>query len=134
MYVDWSEDLSVGVKEIDQQHKRFIVIMNDLYEALENQDERIVLGDIITQLAAYANYHFLTEEKYMDEYDYEDTAEHKREHQALRDDIAVFGEKYQQNEEKYAQELLHFVKNWLSHHLLEIDKKYTKCFNEHGLY
>ena len=111
MYVDWSEEFSVGVKEIDQQHKRFIVIMNDLYEALENQDERIVLGDIITQLAAYANYHFLTEEKYMDEYDYEGTTQHKKEHQALRDDIAVFGEKYQQNEEKYAQELLHFVKN-----------------------
>ncbi len=133
MYIDWTDDLSVGVKEIDQQHKRFLVIINELYDALENQNEKTVLGDILGKLESYAMYHFMTEEKYMDELGFDGAEEHKAEHKSLSLKIADFRTEYQDDEEKYAQELLHFLKDWLTHHLMEVDKKYEQCFREHGL-
>ncbi len=133
MYIDWTDDLSVGVEEIDQQHKRFLLIINDLYEALENENEKVVLGDIISQLASYAMFHFMTEEKYMDLFHYEGSESHKKEHERLRGKITEFGETYADNPEKHAQELLHFLKDYLADHLIKMDHKYAKCFKEHGL-
>jgi hemerythrin len=133
MYIDWTDDLSVGVAEIDQQHKRFLVIINDLYETLENKNEKTALGDIISQLASYAMFHFMTEEKYMDAFHYEGTEAHKKQHEILKERIVVFGDTYANDPEKQAQELLHFLKDYLADHLMKMDHKYMKCFKEHGL-
>jgi len=39
------------------------------------------------QLVNYGNFHFATEEKYFDEFNYEDTEEHKKRHQEFRDKL-----------------------------------------------
>jgi hemerythrin len=35
---------------------------------------------------------------------------------------------------KLSAELATFCWEWMLNHILTEDKKYTKCFNEHGLY
>lgn len=66
--VQWSEKLSVGIKEIDDQHKHFIGIVNKLHESVEKGDVTDELDKIFVELNDYAAFHFETEEKYFENF------------------------------------------------------------------
>ncbi len=133
MYINWLPDYEVEVAEIDEQHKKFVLLINDLYDTVEVGSEEIILGDILDQLAAYANYHFATEEKYFDKFDYPDSASHKGVHQKFRDTVADFQQNYVGQEDEYAMKVMDFMKSWLTNHIITVDKAYADCFHDHGL-
>lgn len=128
----WKDEYSVGVAMIDAQHQMFIGIINELYSAIMAKKEDDILDDIFNQLVAYTQFHFQTEERYFDEFDYEGAAEHKRAHQDLRDQIADL-QKQESDIMKDPFKLLDFLEDWLIDHIIGMDKLYGPCFNEHGL-
>src|SRR3989339_1805386 len=87
MKIEWKKEYSVGVEEIDDQHKYFISLLNDLYDAIIAGKSRAELNELFLYLADYAEKHFATEERYFDEFGYEGTVEHKAKHQEMRDEI-----------------------------------------------
>lgn len=135
MVVEWNINMSVGVKEIDDQHKTFVGIMNDLYNHFNKGDLQMnAIMDIVKQLENYSKFHFATEEKYFDMFDYEGAEEHKKVHQdLLRRFMEIKGLIEKEGSEKIT-DLIDFLEDWLVNHLEIYDKKYTKCFHEHGLY
>lgn len=68
--IQWSEDLSVGVKRFDDDHQRLFEMINDLNDAMLRGKGREALNDIITGLEEYAKTHFSAEEKLFAEYEY----------------------------------------------------------------
>jgi len=132
--IKWSDELSVNVKEIDGQHQFFIGLMDRLYAEISSGKEVEKLDEITDELLRYAKLHFATEEKYFDLFNYENTKEHKEAHAGLLRQIDVFRENKKEDKTELSWKLLDFMENWLVLHLEEQDKKYTKCFNEHGLY
>lgn len=130
--IEWDDGSSVGVKIIDEQHRHFIDIMNRLYESLDKGDASKVPG-LLTDLKNYTDYHFGTEEKYFADFNYDGAIEHIAAHRDLvvkvnefisrKDDQVVVG-----------YDLLDFLTHWLADHLDNMDKKYTECFHQHGLY
>ena len=133
MALQWDEKYSVGVKEIDNQHKRFIEIMNSLYAAVYNGESGEKLAEVLLNLADYKENHFATEEKYFDLYQYENAVEHKAEHQKLREKVAAFYKKFQEGDVDVAGDLMEFLENWLVDHLINQDQKYIECFKKNGL-
>ncbi len=132
-YIEWSKDYSVNVKLIDDQHKHFVGIMNLLYKKIQsNKTDRI--PEIIDEPVSYAETHFETEEKYFKEFNYDGTDEHKMEHNKLKERVSEFLSRKNTDSLNFAFELLDFLENWLVDHLANMDKKYTQCFNDHGLY
>ena len=77
--------------------------------------------------------HFATEEKYFDEFKYEGAEEHKAEHRKLEKSVADMQKRAKAGDLTFTVELLDFFEDWLIKHLAEMDQKYVKCFNEHGL-
>lgn len=130
----WKEEMSVGVKEIDDQHKIFVAMISDLYSAIYKNEVEIKLKGIITKLQDYASMHFATEEKYFDKFNYEFSTEHKQKHKELTEKILTFNENFKEKSKDIAIQLADFLIDWLVDHLETDDKKYTKCFNENGLY
>ena len=133
MKIEWKDEYSVGIKEIDDQHKYFISLLNDLYNAIMAGKSRKELKDLFSYLADYAEQHFTTEEKYFDEFNYEGAAEHKLKHQEMRDEIEKIKNMDDEKEIDFYGNIVYFLKNWLEEHLAEMDQKYEKCFAEHGL-
>ncbi len=133
MAIKWDEKYSVNVKEIDDQHKNFIEIMNKLYAAVNEMRTKEDLKNILNELTEYADKHFTTEEKYFDEFHYELADEHKQKHKELKEKIIEFQKKFGEKNE-ISLELSDFLENWLVDHLDNQDKKYTECFNKNGLY
>lgn len=133
MYMPWHPEYEMGVIEIDDQHKHFVCIINDLNDAIEIGTEDVILGDILRELFAYAEFHFATEEKYFDQFNYEFTEEHKKQHQDLRDGINRFLVTYDENVKDNSLKLMAFLKKWFKEHTQGHDRKYVECFHEHGL-
>jgi len=133
MPIQWSEKHSMGVKEIDDQHKAFIETLNNLYSAVNSGKLKDELEKILVGLVNYASNHFATEEKYFDLYQYENAAEHKEEHRKLKAKVADFYEKLQKGEMDITLDLLDFLEDWLVDHLEKQDWKYKECFRKNGL-
>lgn len=121
-FIKWQEKFSVGVKEIDNQHKHFIRILNGVHNKFEKGDED--LGDELNELIEYARIHFSTEEKYFAEWKYPGSDEHKVIHAQLILDVLKFGERFDKGE-KVLKELTEFLKRWLELHLKVYDGKYS---------
>lgn len=135
-FIKWDESFSVGVKLIDAQHQKLFGIINKLHKEVSGapDGEFEPLENMILQLAAYVDFHFRTEEKFFQEYDYEKTEEHTHQHHTYADKIRDFNERYKKGEEKLGEEILKFLEHWIMNHIKINDKEYINCFHEHGLY
>lgn len=86
MAIQWTEDLAVGIEEIDTQHRELYSNVAALHEAMrEHRLERV--PDILEFLQRYALEHFATEERHMAAMGYPHLAEHRAAH---REFVAEF--------------------------------------------
>ncbi|MCK5286053.1 MAG: hemerythrin family protein [Candidatus Pacebacteria bacterium] len=139
MLLNWKKEYSVNVKEIDAQHKKLIEMINELYEIINNKNENLQkeFTRVVGELEEYKNYHFSTEEKYFHQFNYENTEDHIAKHIAFGKKIEEFKEHLSNPNENYPQicfDLLDYLEDWFFAHLIGDDKKYTKTFNENGLF
>lgn len=67
--IDWSDDLSLGLQEIDKQHKDIIDALNIFYDTVKSDDKFIILSsyDLFIK-RVHKNIEY--EEKYMRDYSY----------------------------------------------------------------
>lgn len=133
MPIPWTKDLSVGIKEIDDQHQVFLKILNSLYDIIDSKKSAPELSSILDQLNAYTAFHFATEEKYFDKFNYEFSVEHKEEHKKLLSQVNDFNKRFAVEGENVLPELLNFLEDWLVDHLSTQDGKYKECFRKNGL-
>lgn len=131
--VTWNPSFSVDVAEIDAQHQHLVAMLNQLNEAMGEARGDAELGKILTGLEQYADEHFLTEEKYFVLFHYEHTAEHKAQHDDFRRKVAAFRADFQAKKALVTIQVLHFLRDWVTNHILGSDHEYVRCFHEHGL-
>jgi hemerythrin-like metal-binding protein len=132
----WNDSFSVGVREIDDQHKELVEILNELvalvgeYPGSANQE----ITSIIEKIDAYKTVHFETEEKYFKQFNYAGADEHIQAHKDFNEKVGELVASFQKNSEKeQLLELVDFIENWFSDHVLNMDHKYVHCFKEGGL-
>lgn len=131
----WKDEYSVEVIEIDEQHKKLIQIINNLIDAISNtQIKKQIIIETINNLIEYKKMHFETEEKYFHLFNYEGTLEHETAHNAFNERINTFQIKDGDDVISLAFDLVDYLEDWMIGHLMGMDKKYTRCFHEHGLY
>ena len=132
--IPWKDDFSVNVQEIDMQHKNLVRMINELFNAMELKKGQEALADIVNRMVKYAGTHFATEERYMLKYDYPGYLEHKAEHDRFVTKAIELQERLNQKSFVVSLEVIRFLKEWLSDHILGTDKKYGPYFNSKGLH
>ncbi len=86
MAIQWTDDLAVGIEEIDRQHQELYVMVAALHDAMRmNQLDR-VLG-VVSFLERYALEHFATEERHMAAQAYPRLPEHRALHESFVSDL-----------------------------------------------
>jgi len=133
-YVEWTDDFSVNVEEIDAQHKKLITMLNTLHEALLSNKGKDVYKNVIDSMIEYATIHFKTEEEYMVKFDFPGYPEHKAEHERFVQETLRLQTNFRETGFTLTYPVVQFLKKWLKDHIVETDKKYSIPFNEHGLY
>jgi len=118
----WGPMLQIGYGDIDAQHKRLVEIVNALDEAMRTGKGRDVVAKVLSELIKYTQFHFAFEEKLMDKYGIGSSAAHKAEHRKLIADVGAFKGKFDTGAASVTTELMAFLRNWLSNHILKTDK------------
>lgn len=129
----WSDTYSVKIGVIDMQHKNLVSIVNELHQAMVAGQGKQQLGKILSNLIKYTQVHFKTEENFMESHQYPEFIHHKSEHDHLTKTVLDFQSKFQRNETGLTIEVMDFLKDWLSKHILGSDKKYTPFLNAQGV-
>ena len=131
-FVEWSDELSVGVEEIDEQHKVLVGLVNEMHEAIHQRHGSEVVREILGKLADYTRIHFAVEESLMRILGYPGYEEHKEQHEELLAHVVELVEKVDSGKTAIGFELMHFLKIWLTKHIMESDKEYGDHFLSAG--
>jgi hemerythrin-like metal-binding protein len=127
--ITWTNKLSVGVIEIDTQHKRLIDLINQLGDASQANKDPEALGKVLAELVNYTVYHFTTEEHLMAQRNYAESPAHKAEHKKFVDTISAFKKKFDSGDAKISIDLMLFLRDWLTNHIMVTDKKFGHSLN-----
>jgi len=131
--ITWSDTLSVKVKQFDDQHKKLVDMVNQLFDAMKTGKGNQVMGDILKQLIAYTQTHFAAEERLLKQYAYPDFEAHKKEHNALVMQVLDLQKQFQEGKPVLTQNIMTFLRDWLSRHIQGDDKKYGIFLNGKGV-
>lgn len=120
-FFQWTDDLSIGVPEIDEQHKSLVRMLNDLH-ATNAKGDASAYPATVEKMKEYAVMHFSTEERHMKRHKYPELFDHMAEH-------AFFVSKVKGFTASTAEEIdmlpavLDFLKEWLAQHISGVDVK-----------
>jgi hemerythrin len=76
----WSDELSVGILSIDEEHRRIFGMINRLEKAIREGRGKQVLAEVFDDLLEYTATHFRHEEKLFDTYEYPEREAHRDQH------------------------------------------------------
>ncbi len=134
MLFEWSPKFILGVKAIDDQHRKLVVILNQLDDLIKNgapQSDSWV--SIFNELLEYAQYHFKTEEELMFDHSFGGLQDHIKEHAFFRSKITSLKKGLDANDLHAIDELLYFLMVWLQNHILVVDRRCCVFLNQEGV-
>ncbi|MCA1900014.1 MAG: bacteriohemerythrin [Chloroflexi bacterium] len=132
--IKWANKFSVGVRELDEQHRQIILMLNRLLSEPEARNVNSeVVSEILTAMFRYSLEHFKTEENLLRTHKYPQLEEHRREHNEYRRKILDFSAATGAGVKSVPQNLLDYLSRWWTRHILEEDMKYKSFFAEKGV-
>lgn len=122
--VDWQNAYSLGMPEIDEQHKALFELINELWGAIVKRASIENQMLVIEGLERYTIAHFTAEETFMRAIKYSKFDVHKQMHDQFIQRIA--DEKTRLlNGHGFSLDVLYFLKDWLVNHILVSDQDYA---------
>lgn len=122
-FATFTDDLRLGHDQIDRQHASLFEAVNQLHDAMLAGNSRQELGRILAFLRTYTMEHFQMEEAFMRDTSYPGVEAHKAEHDHLIQQVADLEEKHTAGSMTISLAVMAFLKDWLEHHILEVDRQ-----------
>lgn len=133
--IQWSNDLSVGIELVDDQHKMLIQRLNDVASAIEAHRGEGEVGKTIDFLIKYTDFHFSEEEKHMTATNYPEFKQHKKLHEEFKDTLNSLEQDFR--DDGICPPLVTAVNtllmNWLVKHIKGTDVKFGKYLTENNI-
>lgn len=122
-FIEFDDSLKVENKLIDQEHAVLIEYINLLQKAVENETSVKIIGQVLEGLTEYTKTHFFVEEEMMKAFGYPDEKKHKAAHDGFRAKLAELIKKHNSRDASVSGNAMLFLKEWLTEHILKIDRK-----------
>lgn len=119
----WSRILSIGIDEIDQDHRKLVDIFNILNHSVMEGESPEYLAAVLEELINCTVWHFSHEERLMLKYNYEGIEEHRAEHQELIASAKNLQQKIVQAHKAVVDGDIEFLERWLTEHILTADMR-----------
>jgi len=132
--IQWKSEYSVGIKHIDDDHKKLISLLNQFSIAYDYAMSESFEKEALDELVSYTKYHFEREEVLLQEHNYPDFEAHKAQHQVMIAQVEKFVQLYQEKGHDALDEISSFLTDWLINHINGTDKQYSHHLNERGIH
>lgn len=126
----WSEDYSVGIPAIDNEHKFLASLLNDMNRALDT-DKSVqiqMVNDALNNLSNCIHRHFESEENFLLLNHYPKYEKHKAEHIDLFAQLDLFKKSFKDNKHSFSEGNLLFLQDWLVRHIILHDCEFGLYF------
>lgn len=132
-YLPWNDDYATGIAAIDGDHRTLFMMVNALHDAMMRDEPPEDLPGLFRRLMDYVAGHFQREETLMASTDYPYFEEHRDKHSQLAATLQRMAEEFSGDPEGFpVADLLDFLKNWLSSHVLKSDMEYVPFVTKAG--
>jgi len=133
--MSWEPELSVGVKEMDDEHRELIGMLNEIHASTAANRNGRELSHLVERVVARAKAHFAHEERLLEEAAYSEAGAHYREHdRMIAKALSVQAAFHCGSPSALSEEFFDFLRDWLLHHIRECDKLYGPSLNAKGIY
>lgn len=122
----WKDAYSVQVPEIDEQHKRLVAIINRLQDAMLQGKGRAVIESVLSDLEDYTRTHFTFEEELLAKSGYPKFMAHEAQHSGFIAKLTQLRDEYRSGSITMSVQVMEFVRDWLTQHILQDDKAYSE--------
>jgi len=130
---EWKPQYSVKIASIDGQHQNLFRMAEELHASMTGGQGKAALSRILDRLVQYTQVHFAHEERLMSLHRYPELSAHTAEHRALTQKVLAFQADFESGKALMTVQVLHFLKDWLSHHIAESDQKYAPFLRERSV-
>jgi len=123
--IEWQNEYTVGVKELDDQHRNLLKTINTLLEEQRDKYEAAKFSPALSSIIHYAYTHFATEERYLLQVHFPNLKQHVLEHIDFIMKTAGLALRIENSSgDELRIELLRYLKEWYSYHVLGTDRHY----------
>jgi hemerythrin len=121
----WKDSYSIGVQEIDAQHRRLFSLADELNTAMIGGKGKDVLEAVLQNLITYTKTHFAAEERLMLSCGYKELAAHKAQHDEMTKKVVQLHGEFKNGKLLLSVEVMEFLSAWLRQHIGGSDRKYV---------
>ncbi|MGA2672199.1 MAG: bacteriohemerythrin [Terracidiphilus sp.] len=130
----WTEEMSVGVKILDNDHKALIRMLNELHDGITTGRTRMALESVLEGLSRYTKIHFAREERLFAQAGFPGAAAHKAEHDLMARRVMNMQSRFENGQSlELSLEAMNFIKSWLTNHIQGSDMEYGPHLNAKGI-
>jgi len=124
--IEWKDEFSVGVPDVDHEHQELITLINELYETMNSGAGDYTVMDFLGEIYAHVSAHFALEEKIMRERRYDQYAGHKADHEKLLDELRDIMDAWEENDYFSDDEFAEALEQWFTEHFRTRDARLHK--------
>lgn len=127
----WSDDLVLGIEEIDAQHREWIALVQAFERAVRDGGPADEVRSTLAAAVAYTESHFADEQRAMEEAGYPFLDDHIEQHGLAWERVHAFADGQGHGDDGHGtddlrQELADFLPQWLMLHINTADRQFAR--------
>lgn len=119
----WKQQYSVGIKAVDEEHRKLIELINRLHDSIQSDDSAKTVLGFFGDLFELISSHFALEEVFMRNGGYDELNAHKEDHEQLLDEIRDIMDAFEYAEALDSKTLALRLDAWFSIHFRTHDER-----------
>jgi hemerythrin len=126
LLIAWTTQLNVGVKLLNNDHKKLVNLINNLHDGLVTGLPKPELENLFERLVSYTRIHHANEEKFLAEAEYHASMLHKQEHDQMLDKLLNLQIQFINSTQLGVEmEIMQQLRVWLFRHIQGSDQQFA---------
>jgi hemerythrin-like metal-binding protein len=129
----FTEDFDVMSTRMNDDHRRIFAYINTVHQRVKDKSDPSTLLPTLKELGEFTRHHFQREEEAMQAANYEHLPQQRSAHEKLLGRVAQIIADLDKGADVDMLEVMTFLKDWLTTHILVMDKEYGPTLRAHGI-
>ncbi|WP_322797735.1 hemerythrin family protein [Thermoflexus sp.] len=122
--IELTEDLLTGIPEMDEQHRKLVDLLNEVYELSAQGKREEAREKLISGIISYVHFHFDAEEEFMSRVGFPECELHKQIHANFRKQMLAWAEEAKEGDEQALRGIAAMIWAWFLRHIGVRDRAY----------